>query len=66
MTDTVRVKPWPGLILAGIPSSGADIPRALAEEWTANHLVVPVRERPIEAVTAAKPAATARKRRRTR
>jgi len=40
MTDTVLVRPWPGLILDGIPRKGAEIPRALAEEWIANHLVV--------------------------
>lgn len=42
MTDTVLVKPWPGLILAGIPRAGARIPRALAEEWIGNHLVIAV------------------------
>ena len=43
MTDsTVLVKPWPGLILDGIPSSGAAIPKALAEEWIADRLVVRV------------------------
>lgn len=67
-TDMVRVKPWPGLILDGIPPAGAVIPRALAEEWTANHLVLPVKEptpRPARADRPAKPA-TGRKRRRTR
>lgn len=40
MADTVRVKPWPGLILDGIPSQGADIPKALAEEWITDRLLV--------------------------
>lgn len=69
MTDMVRVRPWPGLILDGIPTGGADIPRALAEEWTANHLVIPVRDRPtpspVPSAGRAKPT-TGRKRRRTR
>lgn len=40
MTDTIRVRPWPGLILAEVPPAGADLPSALAEEWLTNHLVI--------------------------
>jgi hypothetical protein len=42
MSDTVLVKPARGLILAGIPSSGAEIPADLAETWIADQLVVRV------------------------
>jgi hypothetical protein len=42
MTDVVLVRPRHGLILDGIPSKGAEVPRALAEEWIANRLVEPV------------------------
>lgn len=48
-TDTVRVKPRHGLILAGVPIGGADLPRALAEEWIADRLVVAVPTPSIEA-----------------
>lgn len=34
------VKPRPGIILAGIPSSGAEITDKLAKEWIDNGLVV--------------------------
>lgn len=44
MTDLVMVKPWPGLILAEVPAKGAALPKALAEEWIDNHLVVRVAE----------------------
>lgn len=67
MTDTVLVRPRTGLILAGIPRKGAEIPRALAEEWIADQLVVKV-EQPIAVAKAVKPtprAHSARKRRRT-
>lgn len=37
---TAYVKPRPGIILAGIPASGADVPLELAAEWIANGLVV--------------------------
>jgi hypothetical protein len=40
MTDTIRVRPRTGIILPGIPRKGASIPRALAEEWIADRLVV--------------------------
>jgi hypothetical protein len=39
MTDVVLVRPRHGLILDGIPSKGAEVPRALAEEWIADRLV---------------------------
>jgi hypothetical protein len=40
MTDTVLVRPRTGIILPGIPRTGASIPRALAEEWIADRLVM--------------------------
>jgi hypothetical protein len=48
MTDVVLVRPRHGLILDGIPSKGAEVPRALAEEWIANRLVEQVGVKPIE------------------
>ena len=39
MTDTILVRPRHGLILDGIPSKGAEVDRALAEEWIADRLV---------------------------
>lgn len=39
MADTVLVRPRGGLILDGIPRSGAEIPKALADEWLADRLV---------------------------
>lgn len=42
---TVRVRPRPGYILAGIPATGADVPTAQADEWIRNGLVVRVEER---------------------
>jgi hypothetical protein len=45
LLDTVRVQPRPGYILAGIPATGADVPKALADEWIRNGLVVKVEER---------------------
>jgi hypothetical protein len=42
MTDAVFVKPYPGLILPDVPRSGTHIPKALAESWIANGLVVQV------------------------
>ena len=35
---TIRIKPVAGIILAGIPTDGADVPAALAEEWIAAKL----------------------------
>jgi hypothetical protein len=46
MTDSVLVRPRRGLILDGIPSRGAEVPRALAEEWIADRLVEPVAIKP--------------------
>jgi hypothetical protein len=46
MIETVRVRPWPGLILAEVPPEGADLPTALAEEWIADRLVVRVPTQP--------------------
>jgi hypothetical protein len=47
MTEsTVLVRPRTGIILAGIPRKGAQIPRALAEQWIADHLVVPIEHKP--------------------
>jgi hypothetical protein len=68
MADTVLVKPWPGLILDGIPQSGAELPRALAEEWLANRLVmrVPQPQTPAPVGKPINTAVRARKQRRTR
>jgi hypothetical protein len=41
MGETVLVRPRPGLILDGIPATGAAIPQALADEWVANRMVEP-------------------------
>lgn len=40
--STVRVRPRTGIILAGVPATGADIDSALAAEWLANGLVTRV------------------------
>lgn len=50
-TDTVLVRPWPGLILDGIPSTGAALPRDLADMWIADRLVVRVTPPPVITVT---------------
>jgi hypothetical protein len=42
MTDAVFVKPYPGLILPDVPRSGTRIPKALADSWLANGLVVQI------------------------
>lgn len=39
-----RVRPRSGIILAGIPKSGAEIPDKLAKEWLDNGLVVEIGE----------------------
>jgi hypothetical protein len=54
MSKTVRVKPRPGIILAGIPASGADIDQARAKEWVANGLVILVGESGPETVIPSK------------
>ena len=54
-TDTVRVRPRPGIILAGIPAEGTDVDKDLADEWVRNGLVVRVKpEREAKPVTPAK------------
>jgi hypothetical protein len=40
---TKKVRPRAGIILAGIPTKGADVDAALADEWIANGLVVEVK-----------------------
>lgn len=39
---TIRIKPRKGVILAGIPATGADVPAELAEEWLAAKLATRV------------------------
>lgn len=69
MADTVLVKPRPGLILAGVPSTGIELPRALAEEWLADRMVVrvavptPIEGPPAGPQPAAKAATTRRRKR---
>ena len=36
---TLRVVPANGIMLAGIPKAGADVPEAQAREWARNGLV---------------------------
>jgi hypothetical protein len=40
----IRVKPRAGIILAGIPAAGADVPTKLAREWLDNGLVTEITE----------------------
>lgn len=67
MTDLVLVKPRHGLILAEVPRNGAELPRALAEQWLADRMVVRV-EQPSPAPVGKQinTAVRARKQRRTR
>lgn len=39
----MQIKPRPGVILAGIPATGADVPAPLAREWIAARLAVEVK-----------------------
>ena len=41
---TLRIKPRPGVILAGLPAAGADVDAELAQEWIDGHLAVRVKE----------------------
>lgn len=38
--ELIHVRPRPGVILAGIPATGADVPASLAREWERNGLVI--------------------------
>lgn len=51
-----RVRPRRGIILAGIPSSGADVDAALAQEWIAAGLVTAVKIDSLAKARAAKAA----------
>lgn len=53
MEPTTFVKPYPGLILAEIPRSGAHIPTGQADDWIAHGLVVPAKEPPMSEQTQA-------------
>lgn len=66
MTDSILVKPRPGLILAEVPSGGIELPRALAEEWLADRMVVRVLQSPAPVGKSTNTAVRARKQRRTR
>lgn len=44
--ELVQVKPRGGVILAGIPASGAWVTRELADEWERNGLVIKVKPDP--------------------
>jgi len=74
MAETVLVRPRRGLILAGIPRNGAEISAELAEDWIAAQLVervptpavIPIKSPAKAAGKSTRPAASARKRRRTR
>jgi hypothetical protein len=46
-SDVVFVRPYPGLILAEVPRGGTHIPKALADSWVANGLVVRAAPPPI-------------------
>jgi hypothetical protein len=44
--STIKVRPRPGVILAGIPAAGTAVERTLAEEWLAAGLVVRAKDTP--------------------
>lgn len=64
MADTVLVRPRRGLILAGVPRSGAELPRSLAEEWIADQLVerIATQAQPVTRPKQPTPRAQARRR----
>jgi hypothetical protein len=58
MPKTIRIKPRRGVILAGNPATGADVPAELAEEWIAARLATRVEEPKVSrGKSLAKPAA---------